>query len=266
VNSTRIGGPIRTNLFRRLNYDALDRITTVVDAQNRRVGWGLPLDGNIYPSEVWWLHMDDGHWEPGASPAHSAMFSFIGAAPVTYGDLPGIYGTYAGLGVTTYGGIQPQTAPKPKVIFGFTNGKTYQSDPTKTADNTTAISGEFISRAFVPVGQQVEIGGQPHTISPKDSLILDEVTLTLVDQGTNISLTLYATADNGKSWTSLGTMALTSNGGTTQTPVLVEKSLHSRFAFKDHVQIRIVPFQIASFRCGFTDGTIHITVTGRKQR
>lgn len=266
VNFTRIGGPIRTNLFRRLNYDALDRITTVVDASNRRVGWGLPLDGNVYPSEIWWLHMEDGHWEPGDSPAHSAMFAFVGNLPVSYGELPGIYGTYAGLAATSYGGIQPQTVPKPKVIFGFTNGVTHQSDATRTSDNGAAIPCEYISRAFVPVGQEIEIGGRPHTITPKDVLVLDEVTLTLVDRGTNIVIPASASQDNGKSWTSIGSFVTGTAGGTLLAPRLVEISVHTRLMFKDHIQIRLVPLGIPSFTSGFIDGTIHITVSGRKQR
>lgn len=264
VNFTRIGGPVRTNLFRRLNYDALDRITVVADSSNRRVGWGLPLDGNVYPSEIWWLHMDDGHWEAGDSPAHSSIFAFVGVAPVTYGELPGIYGTYAGLAATTYGGIQPQTTPKPKIVLGFTNGKTWQSDATKATDINAPIPCEYISKAIVPVGQTISVGGRPHTITSKDQLVLDEVTLTILDRGTAQAFQIYATADDGKSWVFLGLLSLVTSGGSMTTPVMAEKSIHTRFAFKDHVQIRIVP--VGPLKFGFTEGRVYITLAGRKQR
>jgi hypothetical protein len=257
VNMQSVGGAVRRHLFRRLNYEAIDRITSITDAVNDRVGWGLPLDGSAWPNEIWWLDFVTGLWEI-ETQKHTSLSLYFNVDITTVDELPD---TVDALGPGSVDSLSATASSQPRLILGYTNGATSLRDDSILTDNGVPFISEYITPAIRPVGQT--IGNK--TISHLDRLVLDEVRVSLEDLGEAYTVSLEASSDSGLTWTALGNITTTTvQGASDLTPRIQEASVHSRLDMDDQIQLRLktVP---GGKRMGFVGMEVSIKVSGRKR-
>lgn len=260
------GGPMRKELLRRLNKGALDQVTGVVDATNNRIGWGLPLDGSAVPTEIWWLEPGTGRWEVDKR-AHTAVSLYTNVDVTTIDEL--LEGEAGGDDeiVDLVGTINAQSAsatPEATIIYGRSNGSVAQILTTAKTDEGAAIVCLIETRNLDPIGDQLTIAGQPHTIIEDDILVIDEIAATLLDYGDTYTVEISASGDGGSSFTALGNITVTTNGGTVDIPKFVPVQVHGRISATDGIMVRLKNIT-ADILWGWSDITPKIDVVGRKR-
>lgn len=259
VTLTPILGPNQITLTRRLNYAALDQITSVVDAQNNRVGWGLPLDGATTPTEIWWYELATGHWETDLIP-HTALALSTTTSLITIDGLTGTDDALTG----TMDQLSGSGAAKPFVIMGQAAGGTFQFDSTSKTDNGNLIPSVYVSPGYVPIGQQIIVNGRPRVIDENDFLVIDEISIRLLDMGDAYGVTVEASGDAGVTWTLVGTVGVAAGGGTFLRPRFVRGFVTGRIPVQDTAQIRLTNITSGA-RWGWTDVTVFMGILGEKK-
>lgn len=255
VNFQDVGGPVRRDLFKRLNYGALRQITSEVDGPNNRVGWGLPMDGNSYPSELWWLNLGTGAWECDKPRKFRSISIYTNVDFTTVDELVGTVDALGG----TVDNLSSTVSTKEKLIFGSSSGASFITSETAAPSS----SATFISAAFKPVGARSDTG---YIVNDRDSLVLDEINLVLADYGTNYNVQVNVSTDSALTWTNVGTIALTASPFATPTaPRLVEKFLHARMPLGSQFQIQLIFTSTAanSNAYGFTQLYARVDVSGQ---
>lgn len=253
-----MGDRNRETLFRRLNYSALDQITSVVDAANGRVGWGLPLDGASFPTELWWYDMLRDAWEMDPYP-HTAITIFTNPNVITVDELVGQANALAGI-ADDLGG---SASAKGIILAGKSNGTTEQFDGSSNNDNGSGFVSEYISTALLPQEEKVVVAGKEHIIKEDDFFVADEVVITLLDMGSTYTVTVEVSGD-GRNFTSMGTTTVTTNGGTEAAPRMVRKKVNGRVPVEKQLQLRITN-TTTGVAWGFADVTPKLDIVGRKR-
>lgn len=241
-------------LLTRLNYGALDQVTSIVDATRRRVGWGLPLDGNFTPSEIWWYSFARNAWEIDLRP-HTALSLYTGTDTTVIDELVGFIDGLAG----TIDSLSSAAASKAQIIFGKEDGTTKLIDETLAADSGTGFVATYVSGALPVLGQS---SGQ-RQIADDDFLLLDRVALRLLDRGSTFTLTVEASGDGGATWSTVGNLTLTTTAAASARRI-VEAFVTARVPLKDSVQVRIRNLT-QSVLFGWTGGTVHVSTHGKKR-
>ena len=253
------GGPMRKELLRRLNKAALDQVTGVVDATNNRIGWGLPLDGASFPTEIWWLEPGTGRWEVDKR-AHTAISLFTNVDITTIDELTGTIDALTG----TIDVQSASSTPEATIIYGRSNGSIAQTLDTSKEDEGAAIINLIETRNLDPIGSELTIAGQPHIIIEDDILVLDEVAVTLLDYGDTYTIEIEASGDGGSSFTSLGNVTVTTDGGNVDIPKFVPLRVHARLAATDGIMVRLSNIT-ANILWGWSDITPKIDVVGGRR-
>ena len=191
---------------------------------------------------------------------HTTLSPYSNVDITTIDELTGTMDALTG----TANALSPSSTPKTTIVYGTLGGQTNQFDKNAKDDRGTTIIGTYDSPAIVPIGEEVEVGGQRHIITENDVLAVDEIAATLADYGDTYTVELFASGDGGVNWTSLGTTTVTTNGGTELAPRLVSIMRHARLAVGPMVQVRIRNIT-AGVRWGFADITPKIDVVGEKR-
>ena len=257
-----IDGPVNLEWKRRLNYNALSQITSAFDARHSRVGWGLPLDGESYPSEIWWFETHTGRWEIDKL-KHTAMSIYSTVADTTTIDeLAGsTIDSFAG---TSIDDLSTGARLDPLFIYGTAGGATLQFDDTVSTDGGQEIHAVFVSPVVDVLGKEMKVAGQPRAIGVMDHLILDTLRVELIDRGQNYSVAVDASGDGGATWQAFGTASLTSLGPTgTDNGRIVDIAVRGRMSLRDSIQIRLSNLSTGT-PWGFSGITALIDVVGRK--
>jgi len=257
-----MGDRNRETLFRRLNYDALDQITSVVDAENGRVGWGLPLDGATFPTEIWWYDLLRDSWEMDVF-AHTALSLYFNQNIITADGLSAAYGDPANSLPGIADDLGGFASAKGAILAGKGNGGTEVFDGTSNNDNGSGVIGEYISTALVPQAEVVKIAGVDHTLKEDDYFVADEAVITLLDMGSSYTVTVEVSGD-GATFSSLGTASVTTNGGTENAPKTVRKRINGRIPVEKQMQVRVYN-QTTGVAWGFADMTLKVDIVGRKK-
>lgn len=252
-------GRVSKALLDRLNYSALDQVTSLIDAARGRVGWGLPLDGAVVPSELWWYSFRTDSWEVDILP-HSALSLYTNIDVTTIDELVGTIDAQT----STIDQLSAAAQAKAQIMVGFNDGKTRLIDDTVSADVGTGFTATYVTGNLPCVGREIEVApGQVRTIMDDDVLVLDRVALRLLDRGSTYTLTIEASGDGGATWQSVGGLTLTT-GASESLRRSVEKFVTCRLTLGDSVQIRVrnstlsVPF-------GWTSGNVHVKLGGKKR-
>lgn len=267
VNLTSIGVPIWRQIFQRLNFSALDKITVEVDTEHKRVVWGVPLDNSLYPNALLKLNMADLTWSMDYPFSHSALMAYTGVDPTTYAELTALAGTYAGIpALGPYGNLTPSATPQSRLVVGRATGTTARSDPSVSSDSGgSSVLATYQSGALPVIGQQIIIDGKPRVIDATDQLVADEIVLNLLDRGANYTIAVLGTKNNGRTWELIANVSLTSVGIPSDALAkVVQKRITCRYAFGDLPMIRFLGFNGAKW--GFAGGTIKIDVVGKRRR
>jgi hypothetical protein len=260
VSLTPILGNNRATWAKRFNYAAADQVTAVVDAFNDRVGWGFPLDGASTPTEVWWYHLSTDHWEMDIIP-HTTLALSSSVSITTIDQLVGTDDAQTGT-IDSLGGTGAVT---PSVVMGTNTGATFIFDSAAKTDNGNQIVGTYVSPGFVPVGREVPMTrGTPHIIDEHDFLIIDEISVRFLDLGDTYMAAIDVSGDGGITWTALGTVTITTAGGSYTQPRFVRKFLTGRIPIKDTAQIRLTNASTGVL-WGWTDATAFIDIAGEKK-
>lgn len=254
-----MGDRSRATLFQRLNYAALDQITSVVDAGNGRVGWGLPLDGAAFPTEIWWYDLLRDSWEMDAYP-HTALSIFTNPNVITADQLTGLADALTGL-ADDLGG---KASAKGVVMTGKQNGGTEQFDGSSNTDNGTPFVADYVGTAILPQqGEKVTIAGQQRDLKENDFFVADEIVLTLLDLGSNYTVAVEVSGD-GRNFTLMGTTTVTTAGGTETAPIMVRKKVNGRVPVEKQIQVRVYN-QTTGVAWGLADVTPKLDIVGRKR-
>lgn len=255
---TPVGGRVRRDLYRRINKNALNQVTSVFDARENRIGWGLPLDGSETPTEIWWLFPDTGKWEIDKI-QHTTLGLFLSTTITTFDDLLGDFDSLGG----TFDQLSPSSAPDPVVVYGKEDGKVLQFDPGAKDDAGSAIMGVYVSPAKQFIGQELLVGGRPRRITESDEIISDRVSVGLLDIGDTYTVEVSVSGNGGSTFTVLGNLTVTTAGGTIGTPRIVNQQIHKRTAVGDAVSVRLRVLT-TNVRWGWVDTTPHVDTVGRK--
>jgi hypothetical protein len=251
-----LGDKNRRSLFTRLNHAALSQVTTIVDALNNRVGWGLPLDGAQYPTEIWWYDISKDAWAMDSF-AHTSLSLYTGVDVTTIDELAGTIDAQSG----TIDGLSASASPRAIVIAGKSNGSTVQFDGSSHNDSGSGIQADYISPALVVRGAEVTLAGKAHVVREEDYLIADALVLTLLDMGSTYTLTVEVSGD-GKTFTPFGTVTMTTNGGSEAAPRTVRKKVDGRKGVENQVQFRVYN-TTTGVPWGIVDLTPKVDIVGR---
>jgi hypothetical protein len=236
TNVPEIVGPSRS-LLRRLNTNALENISSVYLEDDRIILWALPLDGATDPNEVWAFDVKTGGWSVDTAALPRTSLSLYMNVDITYiAELVGNINVLAGF----IAGLSGSISPKATVLYGSTFGVVTKSNPAASVDFfVSGYVSEYVSPALKPVGEEVGVAGQRHTITEDDYLILDQVRLTLLDLGSTYTLAVDTSGDGGRVWKEMGQVTMTTNAGTDLAPKMVEKRLAQRTSLGAQCQIRL---------------------------
>ncbi len=261
VTMTPILGANTRTFQERINPVALDQIIATFDPRTTRAGWGLPLDGASFPTEIWWYDMDDGHWEMdpiAEGPTAISLYSAVNTQ--TIDTLAGTIDALAG----TIDGLSGAGVNAPVLIFGTNDGKTFQFDNATKTDNGKLIPATYVSSGVVPIGETVQVAGRPHDIDEDDYLIIDEVAALFMDRGDNYTVQMDVSGDGGYSWTPLNPVTVLTAGGTDLRPRLVRAFRTARIPVKDAVQIRLACTTTGAL-WGWSEITVYCDLMGEKR-
>ena len=257
---TSVGGPIKTALFRRLNYNALDFACATFDPAQNLALLALPLDGSTDPTEVWSFDPDTGAWETdiyGTRP--TCLVSYANLDITEIQELVGQIDALAG----DIESLSPSSSQRALIAFGTGAGETFIFTPDLHSDNGNLIQGTYVSSLVPVVGAEMSVAGKPHTIGPDDNIVLDKVRLALADIGATYSVAVSASGDGGKNFSSLGTLTVTTAGGTHAEPRFVDLHVTARLALRDTIQIRLVNLTTDA-PWGWSDMVAEVDVVGKK--
>lgn len=247
----------RKTLFSRLNTTVLSRVTSVVDSDNNRLGWGFPLDGGSLPTEIWWYHVDYGDWSHDQF-AHTALSIFTNIDTTTVDELTGTVDALAG----TVDSLSETAATRAVVAMGRSDGSVEQFDETRADDNGRDVIQAYESPALTLEGG-LDVGTQ-RAPSPQDRLIFDEATIWFQDYGTTYMVRVDVSGDGGVAWTQVGTITVTTGGGTPTMPRSVEGRIQGRIDLGKQCQIRLTN-STPSVLWGFEELAVTLDVLGQKR-
>jgi hypothetical protein len=234
TNVTPVGGPSPRSLMRRLNANALHAVTSLYIEDEGKILWGLPMDGSTTPNEVWVFDTKTGGWAMDSLP-HTALSLYMNVDVTYIAELVGFIGALAG----TIASLSASISPKTEVAYGTTAGATYKLSSSATTDAGLQIVGSYTSPVIKPVGAEVVIAGKRRLVAESDYLVLDEVVLTLLDLGYTYYLKVEVSRDGGTNWVTLGTVGLTTAGGTDLAPRVEERRLAKRYGLGQQCQLRL---------------------------
>lgn len=253
-----LGERNRETLFRRLNYLALDQVTSVIDAERNRIGWGLPLDGASFPTEIWWYDLSRDAWHMDDF-SHTALSIFTGVDITTIDELGGDINSLSGI----IDNLSPDATAKGVIISGKSNGRIDQFNGSAVSDTGSLIASAYVSPALAPIGERVILGGHEHIVTEEDYFTLNEVAVTLLDFGTAYSVNVLASGD-GVTFTPIGTVTIPTTGGTLAAPKVHRARVHARLGLGHQVQIKMVNMTTGMI-WGFGDLAVKVDVTGQKR-
>ncbi len=258
-NTTDIlSGRARNTLYRRLNVAALSRITSIVDADNNRIGWGLPLDGNEYPSEIWWYDLERGAWVMDRI-SHRAMVLFTNTDTTSVDELTGTVNALTG----TVDGLSVQADARGSITFAHEDATLTKFDPAAEDDVGAAIASEYITPALALEGG-IDVGTERGP-GPFEKLILDEVSSWFQDYGNDYTIKVEASSDNGRSWTLLGNILVESGLGSLTEPGIQDERIQGRIDMGRQCLIRMTNVTVGA-RWGFAETTVTFDVLGAAKR
>jgi hypothetical protein len=256
-----IDGPVNREWKKRINWNAYRQVTSILDALHRRIGWGLPLDGADFPTEIWWYTPESGRWEIDKR-KHTAMTFFQIATPITTIDeLVGTIDNLSG----TIDDLSPKPDLSPLLMYAISNGETRTFDDAIFDDAGESITAKFESGVIQVLGAEyIAIDGQKKVILPTDHLIAEGVQVHFLDRGESYNIAVDVSGDGGASWSAFGTASVAAFGTSTATDArIVSVTIRGRVSVRDSIQVRLTNLS-TGIPWGFAGGYVYVDAVGQK--
>jgi hypothetical protein len=140
-----IGGPVRDEVFAKLNRGKIDRCFAVHVQELEEVWFFIVISGEDWPTEIWKYNYRNGFWYYDTCSALSSALKYERVSGLSWDDdTPGTWDQASDIWDS---GIVTESWED--ILFGDKDGKTLKLDYLTTDDNAVAVSARLETKDFI---------------------------------------------------------------------------------------------------------------------
>lgn len=144
IREQSIGGPVRDEVFSRINREKIGRCHAVHIQELNEIWFFVVIAGYDWPTEVWKYNYRFGFWYMDTCDNVTAALKWQRTSGQSWDDDPGTWDSDQG---PWDAGVAVQNWED--IVFGLSTGYVHTLDYTTTNDNGVAVSAFFIGKDFI---------------------------------------------------------------------------------------------------------------------
>lgn len=147
IREESIGGPVRDDVFARINRQKINRCFAVHVQELTEIWFFVVISGFSWPTEIWKYNYRTGFWYMDTCDLFTCGIKWERTNTLTWDDAVGTWDEQQ-----TVWDSGTTVASWEDIVFGLSTGYCHSLDYTTTDDNGTAVSAYFITKDFIGKG------------------------------------------------------------------------------------------------------------------